>query len=596
MKKPQKKSQQISAESEKSAKLEEKVKELSKKLRMVSDSDGDGLSDYQEGFYGTDPKNPDSDGDGLSDYEEIKVYQTDPKNPDSDGDGALDGQEVRSGSNPRGQGSLKSLFFSYSGNNFTPGLLKSKRLALYGGSALAIKALLMLFVVSLPISAWVTPDVSKKQAEKIVVLTNEIRSNLGLNILKENTKLSESAYNKAQDMLVEQYFAHISPKKKGLDYWLRKGGYVYDIAGENLAMGFSDAADVVNAWTQSKTHYANMIDPSFKEIGIGISSGSYQGFDTTFVAQFFGAYSPIVATQPEMLEIKHPDQPKLVDNSENSRKMVFGEKITSQQLLAPEMSTPANYHISLENSLPVKVFAPEASSLIVYLNGSQLLEVQKGDGSNFEFSINLLEGGNLIEFESIRGDESTRSKVYSLVLDQTPPSIDLSNSKVSVMDSDSQDSKIVRAEILSSDTDIESMLVFFGNYEIELQYDSVEGDKWTGSAIVFNQEEKQLFNPVVLPSLVATDKVGNVLTTDLSWDNIVPVKASLMDQYFFAKNNQSAIGKLLFSISSVVYQIMLGLIILVLAINIFVQVKKRNIKMIISSLLVIILLVILIII
>ncbi|MGB6223695.1 Ig-like domain-containing protein [Haloferula sp.] len=42
---------------------------------------------------------PDSDGDGLPDFAE-EVYGTDPNNPDSDGDGISDGAEVEQGTNP----------------------------------------------------------------------------------------------------------------------------------------------------------------------------------------------------------------------------------------------------------------------------------------------------------------------------------------------------------------------------------------------------------------------------------------------------------------------------------------------------------------
>jgi hypothetical protein len=44
------------------------------------DSDGDGLLDWQETLYGTDPNNSDTDGDGTSDGEEIKLGR-DPKIP-----------------------------------------------------------------------------------------------------------------------------------------------------------------------------------------------------------------------------------------------------------------------------------------------------------------------------------------------------------------------------------------------------------------------------------------------------------------------------------------------------------------------------------
>jgi len=37
---------------------------------------------------------PDSDGDGLTDYEEFSRYKTNPNDPDTDGDGILDSDET----------------------------------------------------------------------------------------------------------------------------------------------------------------------------------------------------------------------------------------------------------------------------------------------------------------------------------------------------------------------------------------------------------------------------------------------------------------------------------------------------------------------
>lgn len=46
----------------------------------VQDTDGDGLTDAEEEFYGTNPNNPDTDGDGWSDYDEIQ-QGTNPLDP-----------------------------------------------------------------------------------------------------------------------------------------------------------------------------------------------------------------------------------------------------------------------------------------------------------------------------------------------------------------------------------------------------------------------------------------------------------------------------------------------------------------------------------
>jgi hypothetical protein len=54
----------------------------------------DKLTNQQEFLNGTDPTKPDTDGDGLSDYEELIIYNTDPLSLDTDNDKLWDGWEV----------------------------------------------------------------------------------------------------------------------------------------------------------------------------------------------------------------------------------------------------------------------------------------------------------------------------------------------------------------------------------------------------------------------------------------------------------------------------------------------------------------------
>ena len=63
----------------------------------IFDTDGDSLSDFQEYFYKTNPRNPDTDNDGFSDYVEIFEYGSSPTIGDFDNDGLLDRIEFEIG-------------------------------------------------------------------------------------------------------------------------------------------------------------------------------------------------------------------------------------------------------------------------------------------------------------------------------------------------------------------------------------------------------------------------------------------------------------------------------------------------------------------
>lgn len=63
----------------------------------TTDTDGDGLTDPVEEYYGTDKTKPDTDGDRLSDYIEIAVLNLDPLKIDTDVNGTDDGDEDSDG-------------------------------------------------------------------------------------------------------------------------------------------------------------------------------------------------------------------------------------------------------------------------------------------------------------------------------------------------------------------------------------------------------------------------------------------------------------------------------------------------------------------
>lgn len=126
-------------------------------------------------------------------------------------------------------------------------------------------------------------------AAVLVDLANEDRSVDGLPALVMSPTLQEAAQMKADDMAGKEYFAHESPEGFDPWHWFEQAGYDFRFAGENLAVYFSDSAEVESAWMNSPKHRANILSSHFSEIGIALAHGRYQGYDTTFVVQMFGA-------------------------------------------------------------------------------------------------------------------------------------------------------------------------------------------------------------------------------------------------------------------------------------------------------------------
>src|SRR3989339_1278732 len=130
---------------------------------------------------------------------------------------------------------------------------------------------------------------SQISPDEIIRLTNEKRAQAGLPSLTLNGTLSVAAQSKGNDMIIKDYWAHIAPD--GTQPWsfFTSAGYRYRYAGENLARDFSSASSAVDAWMNSPTHRDNILNPKYKEVGIGVTEGDLAGVDTTIVVQFFGA-------------------------------------------------------------------------------------------------------------------------------------------------------------------------------------------------------------------------------------------------------------------------------------------------------------------
>jgi uncharacterized protein YkwD len=244
---------------------------------------------------------------------------------------------------PLSKSTFKDFFIPHSGNNHKPTSLHPKRVLFHISVALVTKVIVLIFVFNYPLTAWMSPEISASEGKKIITLTNSLRSGLSLNNLSENQKLNMAAYKKVQDMFINQYFAHHSPAGLTLEYWARQVGYTgYAVIGENLAVGFNNAEDVMGAWKRSPTHYSNLVDQNYKDIGVSIVGGQYKDKDTVFIAQYFGSMQLANTVQP-------PEPKKTIEKVVAPPPAVLSEKTTTKPPVVPVVAPPK---VAIQKNIP----------------------------------------------------------------------------------------------------------------------------------------------------------------------------------------------------------------------------------------------------
>lgn len=176
-------------------------------------------------------------------------------------------------------------FIPHHRNHYHPHILGHRALALF--SALLVTA--KIFTLAILAFGPVLPALSSAiTSENIINLTNRSRQEYKLKPLSPNGTLAKAAQAKANDMLARSYFSHNTPDGKTPWSFISAAGYNYLMAGENLAVNFTEAENVDEAWMNSPGHKANILNKNFEEIGIGIAQGEYQGHTAIFVVQLFG--------------------------------------------------------------------------------------------------------------------------------------------------------------------------------------------------------------------------------------------------------------------------------------------------------------------
>ena len=119
---------------------------------------------------------------------------------------------------------------------------------------------------------------------KMIKLLNDERTQRGLSPLKADRELTQVARAHSKDMFVKGYFSHISPDGKDPFDRMNAAGIRYLAAGENIALAQS-LSIAHSGLMNSPGHRANILNPAFGHVGIGILDGGIYGL---MISQEFG--------------------------------------------------------------------------------------------------------------------------------------------------------------------------------------------------------------------------------------------------------------------------------------------------------------------
>jgi uncharacterized protein YkwD len=140
-----------------------------------------------------------------------------------------------------------------------------------------------------PLSAW---------EDEVVALVNQARATGGdcrttgsfgpSNPLTVDASLHCSARVHSKDMADRNFFDHTNPDGQDPFDRMAEAGYgSYATQGENIAAGTPTAKETVDGWLASDGHCANMLNPAYKDIGVGAYEGP--GEYVYYWTQNFGA-------------------------------------------------------------------------------------------------------------------------------------------------------------------------------------------------------------------------------------------------------------------------------------------------------------------
>jgi uncharacterized protein YkwD len=119
---------------------------------------------------------------------------------------------------------------------------------------------------------------AKQVRNATLCLLNHHRRAHRLTPLRHNARLQTAAVRFSRQMVRERFFDHTAPDGTTFDERIAAAGYVgFRSLAENIAWGSGSEAtpaEIVDGWMHSSGHRRNILQPTLREIGIGIAVGA----------------------------------------------------------------------------------------------------------------------------------------------------------------------------------------------------------------------------------------------------------------------------------------------------------------------------------
>jgi uncharacterized protein YkwD len=123
--------------------------------------------------------------------------------------------------------------------------------------------------------------------QEVVNIVNHERGKAGLSPLRIHSQLNAAAQAHSNDMARNDFMSHTGSDGSSMGDRIKRHGYNFRTAGENVAAGQRSPQDVMRSWMNSPGHRQNILNPNFRDIGVGYAQGG--GRFGIYWTQKFGA-------------------------------------------------------------------------------------------------------------------------------------------------------------------------------------------------------------------------------------------------------------------------------------------------------------------